>query len=393
MNPKEQIIHELVEKGVFDAIGDGISIQNTNYKILYQNKIHKDLVGSHVGEYCYNSYEKRKDRCKGCPLAETFKDGEIHRRERSAPTDKGTIYVEITTSPIKVPSGEIIAGIEVVRDITERKNLEEKLKISEEKYRLIFSTEQDAIIIVDAESRRIVDANNSALKLYGYNKEEILELTGPGLSAEPEKTDTAISEIAKATDKRFHFHIRNHKKKDGTVFPVEISSGSFILQGRKMISAVIRDVSEHKRMVKELGESNIALKVLLKQRENDKEVLEENIVSNIKNLILPYILKMKKSQPMSEALSYLNIVESNLKEIVSPFSVQLTSKYLGFTAKEIQIANLVKEGHQDKGIAEILNISLDTVKSHRQNIRKKLGIYGKRTNLRTHLLSSSFIVE
>jgi PAS domain S-box-containing protein len=375
MNPKEQIIHELVEKGVFDAIGDGISIQNTNYKILYQNKIHKDLVGSHVGEYCYNSYEKRKDRCKGCPLAETFKDGEIHRRERSAPTDKGTIYVEITTSPIKVPSGEIIAGIEVVRDITERKNLEEKLKISEEKYRLIFSTEQDAIIIVDAESRRIVDANNSALKLYGYNKEEILELTGPGLSAEPEKTDTAISEIAKATDKRFHFHIRNHKKKDGTVFPVEISSGSFILQGRKMISAVIRDVSEHKRMVKELGESNIALKVLLK------------------NLILPYILKMKKSQPMSEALSYLNIVESNLKEIVSPFSVQLTSKYLGFTAKEIQIANLVKEGHQDKGIAEILNISLDTVKSHRQNIRKKLGIYGKRTNLRTHLLSSSFIVE
>jgi PAS domain S-box-containing protein len=303
------------------------------------------------------------------------------------------VTLETSGNPFFDKSGQLCGYRGIDRNITERKSLEEKLKISEVKYRLIFSTEQDAIIIVDAESRRIVDVNESALHLYGYSKKEILELTGPGLSAEPEKTNAAISKIAKSTDKRFQFHIRNHKKKNGTIFPVEISSGTFILQGRKMISAVIRDVSEHKRMVKELGESNIALKVLLKQRENDKEVLEENILSNIRNLILPYILKMKKSQPMSETLSYLNIVESNLKEIISPFSVQLTSKYLGFTAKEIQIANLVKEGHQDKDIAEILNISLDTVKSHRQNIRKKLGIYGKRTNLRTHLLSTSPIVK
>jgi PAS domain-containing protein len=123
MDHREQIINEIVEKGYFEAIGDGISIQDTNYKVLYQNKVHINLVGSHVGEYCYNVYEKRKERCKGCPLAETFKDGEIHTRERSAPTDKGTLYVEITTSPIKVPTGEIIAGIEVVRDVTERKKI------------------------------------------------------------------------------------------------------------------------------------------------------------------------------------------------------------------------------------------------------------------------------
>jgi PAS domain S-box-containing protein len=249
MDSKEQIIQELFEKGIFEAIGDGISIQDTNFKILYQNKIHKNMIG----DCAYNAYEKRKDRCIGCPLAETFKDGEIHTKERSAPTDKGTIYVEITSSPIKVPTGEIIAGIEVVRDITERKNLEEKLKISEEKYRLLFSTEQDAIIIVDAESKRIVDANISALNLYGYSKEEILELTAPDLSSEPEKSNTAISEIAKSTDKRLHFHMRNHKKEDGTVFPVEISSGTFILQNRKMISAVIRDISKHRKMVEELN--------------------------------------------------------------------------------------------------------------------------------------------
>jgi PAS domain-containing protein len=128
MDPKEQIINEILEKGVFDAIGDGISIQDTNFKILYQNRIHKGFVGSHIGEFCYNAYEKRKDRCTGCPLAETFKDGEIHTKERSAPTNKGTIHVEITTSAIKVPTGEIIAGIEVVRDITERKEKDEEIK-------------------------------------------------------------------------------------------------------------------------------------------------------------------------------------------------------------------------------------------------------------------------
>jgi PAS domain-containing protein len=128
MDSREQIIHELVEKGIFEAIGDGISIQDTNFKILYQNKIHKNMIGDHAGEYCYNAYEKRIITCEGCPLAETFKDGKIHTKERSAPTDKGTIYVEITTSPIKIPTGEIMAGIEVVRDITERKKMDREIK-------------------------------------------------------------------------------------------------------------------------------------------------------------------------------------------------------------------------------------------------------------------------
>ena len=90
---------------------------------------------------------------------------------------------------------------------------------------------------------------------------------------------------------------------------------------------------------------------------------------------------------MSEDLAYVNILESNLNEIVSPFSVKLSSQYLGLTPKEIQIANLIKDGKQDKDMMEILNISQTTVKTHRQNIRKKLGIYSKRANLRTYLLS------
>jgi PAS domain S-box-containing protein len=296
---------------------------------------------------------------------------------------------------------------------------------SEEKYRLIFSNGQDAILIVDPESRRIVDANNAAMRLYGYRKKEILNLTAPDLSAEREKTNAAISEVAIST-KNYHFHTRNHRKKNGIDFPVEISSGTFLFRHRKLICAIIRDITERKqteeallkehiqmesrvqertaelaevketllaeingrkRIEQELMEKNTALKVLLKQREEDKNELEGNILSNMKNLILPYIKKINKNKLMSEDLSCLNILESNLNEIISNFSFQLSSNHIGFTSREIQIADLIKDGKQDKDIMEALNISLETVKSHRRNIRKKLGIYSKRTNLRAYLLS------
>jgi DNA-binding NarL/FixJ family response regulator len=138
---------------------------------------------------------------------------------------------------------------------------------------------------------------------------------------------------------------------------------------------------------KELEESNTALKVLLKQRELDQQEFQNNMLSNIKHLIMPYIEKLKRSRAVSEELVYLNIIESNLKDIVSPFSAKLSYQYLDFTPREIMVADLIKDGRQDKDIMEILNVSLDTVKAHRKNIRKKLGIKNAKINLRTKLLS------
>jgi PAS domain S-box-containing protein len=259
----EQLIYELVGAGVFDSIDAGISIQDTDFRILYQNSKHKSFVGDHIGEYCYKAYEKRSYICEGCPLKMTFKDGLPHTEERTAPTDRGILHVEITASPLRDKTGKIIAGIEVARDITERKRYEEALKENEEKYRLLFTGEQDAILLVDAETQMIVDANDSALRLYGYSRKEILNLCGPDLSAEPEKSTVAIKEITKKTDKLIHYHTRLHKKKDGTVFPVEISSGNFKLQDKKIVSAMIRDITERKETEKALRESAEEFRALL----------------------------------------------------------------------------------------------------------------------------------
>ena len=150
---------------------------------------------------------------------------------------------------------------------------------------------------------------------------------------------------------------------------------------RKEAEASLRVQSRH------LEEVNTALKVLLKQREDDKKALEEAMVSNVKELINPYIEKLAKRSLEKNQRTLLGILESNLNNIVSPFINKISSKILNFTPMEIKIANLVREGNTNKEIAEVLFLSINTVLVHRHHIRTKLGIKNKKTNLRSHLLS------
>ena len=136
-----------------------------------------------------------------------------------------------------------------------------------------------------------------------------------------------------------------------------------------------------------LKEVNTALKVLLKRRDEDKTELEQNVLSNLRKLIFPYLEKLKKSGLNTRQNAYIRILQSNLNNIISPFSRRLSSKYLNLTPTEIQVANLVRHGRNTKKIAEILNVSTRTIEFHRGNIRKKFGIKNKNENLRSHLLS------
>jgi PAS domain S-box-containing protein len=134
----------------------------------------------------------------------------------------------------------------IFSDITERKAVEESLRESEERYRRLFEVESDAILIVDSDTCRILDANAAALKLYGYSHEEFLFLTVEEISAEPEKTRASI------VDHQSRVQLRWHRKMDGTVFPIEVANNYFVNQGRNIHVAAIRDISERQRAEKEL---------------------------------------------------------------------------------------------------------------------------------------------
>lgn len=134
-----------------------------------------------------------------------------------------------------------------------------------------------------------------------------------------------------------------------------------------------------------LEELNVALKVLLKKREEDKKNLEENYMHHVKKLILPYIAKLKNFNPPPKQKFYIELIEANIHEIVSPFAKQLSSNYFNLTPTEIRVANLIKNDKTTKDIAETFNISESAIIYHRYNIRKKLGLNNKKINLKTYL--------
>jgi DNA-binding CsgD family transcriptional regulator len=136
-----------------------------------------------------------------------------------------------------------------------------------------------------------------------------------------------------------------------------------------------------------LEEINTAMKVLLKKRDEDKIDMEDNVLTNIKELIVPYIRKMKNTELDDQQVAILNVIESNLNEIISPFTRKMSVKYINLTPQEIRITNLIKQGNSTKKIAKLLNLSPRTVETHRKNIRSKIGLEGKKANLRSHLLS------
>ena len=117
-------------EAIIAAIGEGISIQDRQFRIIYQNEAQRKLTGDQLGKLCYEVYETKDSVCEGCPMAETYRDGGIHSVERRAENAYGEIYIEITTSPVRDSTGDIVAGVELVRDITERKLAEaEKEKL------------------------------------------------------------------------------------------------------------------------------------------------------------------------------------------------------------------------------------------------------------------------
>ena len=136
-----------------------------------------------------------------------------------------------------------------------------------------------------------------------------------------------------------------------------------------------------------LIEVNTALTVLLEKREADKSMLEETVLINTKRLIIPYLDKIKRSNLSPIQTKYIDVIESHLNEIVSPFYRTLSAKYLDLTPKEIQVADLICQGKTSKEMAEIFNVSARSVEFHRNSLRKKFGLTKKKVNLRTYLLS------
>lgn len=148
---------------------------------------------------------------------------------------------------------------------------------------------------------------------------------------------------------------------------------------------VNRRTRELTRKTEDLEEANTALKTLLKERQEERLEIQKQVTSNVKNMILPFVEKAKKKVHEPAVQQYLEVIESNLYDIVSPFAHSMATNYPALTPSEIRIAYLITQGRTTKEIAELDSLSSRTIDAYRDNIREKIGIKHKKISLKRYL--------
>ncbi|HUC86331.1 MAG TPA: PAS domain S-box protein [Candidatus Acidoferrales bacterium] len=158
-------------------------------------------------------------------------------------------WVSSRGAVIRDASGRPIRMVGAISDVTERKQAEATLRDSEERYRQLFELESDAVILVDRETHRVVDVNESAQRLYGYSREEFLGLTIEAVSAEPDKTRARVDSEA------HQFPLCWHRKKSHERIAVEVNCNQIVHRGRRMLLATLRDITARQEATDRLRET------------------------------------------------------------------------------------------------------------------------------------------
>ncbi len=177
--------------------------------------------------------------------------------------------------------------------------------------------------------------------------------------------------------------------------PIQVTTIPFQSEdGRWLVAEVNVDISDRKRMEEELRaktvqleEANTALRVVLRQRGEDKRESQEGIVSDLKSVLIPHVERLRNSRLDAAQETYLDLIEARIRDIASSFSRKLSTRFHDLTPAEIQVADLIREGKTNKEIANFLRLSEHTITFHRRNLRRKFGIAGREESLLSHLRS------
>ncbi|OPY91612.1 MAG: putative diguanylate cyclase YegE [Syntrophaceae bacterium PtaU1.Bin231] len=533
----DRLIHELKQaeekyRNIIENIGVGVAMIAPDMRILALNRQMREwypAINPSMNPLCYEAFNDppARDICSYCPTIRTLRDGRVHEAVTETPTKEGVKNFRIIATPVTDSEGRVVAAIEMVEEITERRQAAEALRASEQRHRsyieltgqLGWTTNAVGELVEDLPKwRAFTGQSEEEIKGAGWvnalhpdDRERALEVwnravaaksayeveyrvrrrdgvyrhwlargvplfredgsirewvgtsiditdmkrageelkksesmyrtifeTTPGATMIIEE-DTTISMVNRefatqtgyeageiegkkswtefilkedldrvmgyhrlrrldpaAAPRNYEFRYTDRKGRVRDVYAtVAMMPGTkktvlslLDITDRKRNEETLRTMAEElKSKTNALEEMNAALRVLLKQREEDKVDLEKRILASVKELVIPHLRELKKCMSGQKELIRLQILESNLQGIISPFAQKLSLQFLNLTQKEIQIANLIKEGKTTKEIARFMDLSKFAIDTHRAHLRSKLGLTNKKANLRTYLSS------
>ncbi len=376
-----------------------VHLSQNSYAELLKEKKHSGASFSEIidNAILYNS--KRKP--DNCTSQKTKKKCQV---SKSYPSRR-------TNQEFSIENNDLYGKLQ--QEVSERMDAEKLLWESEKRFRSVVENSFDVIYRANLEEDTLMYLSPSSKRVFGYSSEEMISMGYKKTRSliHPDdydrlKTHFNIFSAKNSEDLEPTIEFRMKHKKLGyrwmsntrTILfnekkrPVAVVGNVRDITKRKKVEAALLKLHEElenkvKKRTLNLKETNTALKVLLKKMDKDKIELEDKILLNIRELISPLLDKLQKSRLNTMQKRYVDALESNLDNIISPFSVKITSKYLDLTHGEVQVANLIMQGKTTKEIAQMLNLSSRTIDFHRAKIRKKIGIVNKRVNLRSYLLS------
>lgn len=416
--------------GLMDMAGNVTYVNDAALK-MWGAAHPSEVLGRSTLEFAESHEQALKIMCE--VLEKGSWEGEIRGRRK----DGSPITVHLSANIVYNDAGEPICTMDSFIDITDRKQMEAELRVKE----AAIASSIDAIIIADLLGN-ITYVNQSFLNLWGdADKDAVLGRSIIGFAKDIRQAEAVFEAVMDHGSWQGEIE---GVKKDGSSVMVLFSANRVMDAGgepicmmasfsditarkqaerelaqakeeleirvaertRELVAAnerLVLEIEERKhaeaslrqkeeelrRQSTSLQETNTALKILLNQRERDREDLEKKVTANIEDRVLPYLEKLLHTRLDKTQAEYLRVLKANLTDIASPYLQNMSRRFQQFTPMQLRIADLVKAGKSTKEIAELLNLSDRAIEFHRNSLRKKLGLKNKKINLQTYLLSLS----
>jgi PAS domain S-box-containing protein len=262
-------------------------------------------------------------------------------------------------------------------------------------FRFLHLETGDSFILVHSDLK-IIDANEQATELYGVSREDIIgqdfrELVFPGVRHHLDRALGKLGDFESWAGELLGAH------KSGKQFPVDMTIKRVPFNAQSLFCIISRDLSEYQLLKDRLRQEKanrremyITMRNLMKAYEKEKTGVERSISHKIDTLLLPTIEKIKREQSQNFRTTFLDLLQEQLIGLTRGFATEIDGRFLRLTRTEMSICQLIQTGHASKDIAARLKLSYETVQTHRKNIRKKLGIKGRKVSLYGLLATKSF---